>query len=220
MAKMLVIAVRDYLAAVKTKSFIITLFLMPVLMGGSALVQGLMKKQSSTEPKKFAIIDRSPGAKLFALLKEAAQKRNERELIDPESGRTRRAPFVLESVTLDKDTTEAIDELRLQLSQRAKNDEIWGFVEIGPDVLSPLSFDNPSKDRVYFRYQTNHPTYEEFPNWLQNQLLIATSSLSARMSQEAIMKRMEQQHVLLLRREGLSERDPPPERSRTRPWFT
>jgi ABC-2 type transport system permease protein len=205
--KALVIAARDYLAAVRTKSFIITLVLMPVLMGGSAAMQAVLKKQSSGQARRFAVVDRTPGARLFPLLARAAEKRNEGEAKDAEAGAARRAPFLLEQVTLDRDTPEAVDELRLRLSRRARDDEIWGFVEIGPDALR-LFDPSPARGRAYFRYQTNHPTYEEFPAWLQHQLVIALSSLSAGQSADATEKRMENQRALLLQREGLSERDP------------
>jgi ABC-2 type transport system permease protein len=205
---MLVIAARDYLAAVKTKSFIITLVLMPVLMGGSALVQVLMKGQTSGQERKFVIVDRTPGAKVFPLLEKAAKKRNEKETMDAETGKPRRPPFVLEQVTLEGDNPEAVDQMRLRLSQRARNDEIWGFVEIGPDSLRAIDSGDSAVDRAYFRYQTNHPTFEEFPSWLQQQLTIALLSLNAGTPPEVIEQRMANQRALVVQRVGLSERDP------------
>ncbi len=44
MRKVWIIAVREYLAAVRTKAFIISLSLMPVLMGGSIVMQIIFKK--------------------------------------------------------------------------------------------------------------------------------------------------------------------------------
>ena len=43
MRKMLVIASREYLAAVRTKSFLISLLVLPIMMGGGAVFQTLLK---------------------------------------------------------------------------------------------------------------------------------------------------------------------------------
>ncbi len=43
MRKVIVIAVREYQAAVKTKTFVISVLAMPVFMGGSILVQHMLK---------------------------------------------------------------------------------------------------------------------------------------------------------------------------------
>ena len=50
---------REYLAAVKTKGFIIMLVLMPVLMSGSGLAMYLLRNQVDTTDKRVAIIDHS-----------------------------------------------------------------------------------------------------------------------------------------------------------------
>jgi ABC-2 type transport system permease protein len=41
--KTLVVAAREYLAAVRTKTFLIGLLIMPIMVGGSILVQILLK---------------------------------------------------------------------------------------------------------------------------------------------------------------------------------
>ena len=53
----------------RSKAFIVTLVLMPVLMGASAGVQVLFKKFEDTREKKFAVVDRSPGGKIAEALK-------------------------------------------------------------------------------------------------------------------------------------------------------
>ena len=45
MHKIRVIAAREYSAAVRTKAFIISLLVMPILMGGSILVQAAQLEQ-------------------------------------------------------------------------------------------------------------------------------------------------------------------------------
>ena len=59
MRKIFVIALREYKAAVKTKSFIISLILVPVLMGGSIAVSILTEDKVDTVNKKYMVIDHS-----------------------------------------------------------------------------------------------------------------------------------------------------------------
>ena len=68
MRKVWVIAVREYQAAVKSKSFIIGIVLLPIMMGGGFLAMLLFKDQVDLQPKHFAIVDHTPGQHFFPLL--------------------------------------------------------------------------------------------------------------------------------------------------------
>jgi len=172
------------------------------------VVQSMMRTQTNTKDKKFAVVDRTAGSKIFPLLQRYAEERNAKEIFEEkdENRRQIRARFLLEEEKLGTDTEDAVRDLRLRLSQRVRDDEIWGFVEIGPDVLSPVlpGSSTPPPQGRYLRYQTNHPTYEEFPTWLQIRALLIISSLQSGRPVEEI----EKFQPLLLRREGLSEKDP------------
>src|SRR5439155_180483 len=181
MRKVFVIAARDYKAAVRTKSFVISLLIMPLMMGGSILVQTLVKNQVDTGEKRFAIVDRTPGQALYGKIESAARKRNETETRDPETGRQTQPIFALESVTLHPG--EAIDEVRFALSERIRRKELFGFVDIGPEVLqsqpdstvsAPDLLETSLGGRAVLpsaaaavRYQSNRPTYDAFQKWLQ-----------------------------------------------------
>lgn len=176
MRKIRVIAAREYQAAVRTKSFLVSLILMPVLMGGAVVVQSISKQLEDTGQKRFAVVDRTPGQALFAGLAAAAQKRNEEDIYDPKTGKQDRPMFILERVEPSPDTAEAKDEQRFELSERVYRNEFFGFLEIGPDVLSstpslPLTAalgppKSPS-DRVVLRYQSNNPGYGAFYRWAE-----------------------------------------------------
>ena len=60
MRKILTVARREYNAGVKTKAFLISLFLMPLLMGGGFLAQLVLKDQVDIQEKRFAVVDRTP----------------------------------------------------------------------------------------------------------------------------------------------------------------
>lgn len=171
MRKALTIAVREYLAAVRTKSFIISLLLMPILIALSSGIQYITRKQLDTEDKRIAVIDRT-GA-LFPDLLKKVEKRNANEIYDEETHKKTKAAFLLEKIEPSADEPLAIAEQRLALSQRVLNSEFFGFVEIGPDIarlweLGQLVKPHPlSKERAYLRYQTNHPTSASFRGWAE-----------------------------------------------------
>jgi ABC-2 type transport system permease protein len=170
MHKMLVIARREYAAAVKTKSFLISIIILPILMGGGAIMQLLLKDQVDTTAKRFAVIDRTPGGQLVQTLEEAEKRRNA-EIRDATTGELTRPPFVIESVAPSDQAPEAVQQQRFDLSERVRRGELFGFLDIGAAVLetpSPASgpkTDNPVADPAQVRYQSNSPTYDDFRDW-------------------------------------------------------
>ena len=144
MNKTLVIAQRDYLASVKTKSFLVSLFLMPVLMFGGLVVGKLAKNVGDTRPKKVAVIDRTAGADqadlggrpLYQVLIEAARTRNE-SLKKPGTDEYRQSPYLIEPVTVAPDATpEQLDTARYDLSERVRKGDLFAFIEIGPKIVA------------------------------------------------------------------------------------
>jgi ABC-2 type transport system permease protein len=216
--KILVVAVREFKAAVRTKSFIVSLVLMPVLMGGGAAAQVFFKGQSRVQDKHFAIVDRTPGEKLFKQIESAAEKHNEAERKVRETGKPTAPLFLLERVVPKGDTQREINLQRLELSQQVRDDKYFGFIDIGPDVCKPpQSKPRPAKEddeesppvdpRRYLRYQTNHPTYEAFPSWVEGQLILAIAR--EQLGLAGMTDKMDfNVQPIRLRREGLTEWDP------------
>ncbi|GIW80551.1 MAG: hypothetical protein KatS3mg105_2358 [Gemmatales bacterium] len=200
MRKILIIALRDYLATVKTKAFLIGLVLIPLLtIGGGILVAGLtylFMLYGDFEDKTFAVVDRTPGQKILPSFLEAARLRNEKRQRDKASGRYQPA-FLLIAVEPSADTPEAVKEQRYALSERVLKGEFFGFLEIGPDVClphpgedqddwellpkinsqplggssPPVPIPKPKKsERAYIRYQSDRPTYQAFPAWAEKTL--------------------------------------------------
>ena len=72
MRKIWAIAAREYRASVKTKAFLVTLFLMPVLMAGSFAVQMVVAKLDTTKARRIVVVDRTDGGGLAAFLRSAS----------------------------------------------------------------------------------------------------------------------------------------------------
>jgi ABC-2 type transport system permease protein len=115
------IARREYLAAVRTRGFIIGLAIMPLFMGGSLLFTMLSEKRVDTTDKHIAVVDRS------GLVAEA--------LVQAASERKKTAPaYIIEVVAPDENDADA---QRLALSNRVRARQLHAFLEIGPGVLDP-----------------------------------------------------------------------------------
>lgn len=166
MRKMIVVAVREYQAAVKTKAFILSLIAMPILWGGGIVVQFAVRDKVDTKDKRVAILDYS--TELYDTVAAAAQARNEKDIFAGEGGARKQVKprFVIQRAEA---TTEDPAQTRLALSERVRKkapDDIMAFVIIGPDVLKPGS--DPA--RAAIDYHSNSPTYDDIQNWIAQPL--------------------------------------------------
>jgi ABC-2 type transport system permease protein len=172
MRRVLVIALRDYLATVRTKGFIISLALMPILMSGGFLANKLIGEQVDLSERHFAIVDRSPGGKLASRLQSKVAERN-KEIVDPISGRQMLPAFAVEIVAPQAN----IKQQRFDLSERVRAKELDGFLEIGADVYElpshPIEAGSegmPKQQASPVRYQSNRLLDDAFSRWAEKRI--------------------------------------------------
>lgn len=215
--KTLVIARREFMAAVKTKGFIVGVILMPLLMAGGIILQALTKDIVDLSTKKAVVIDRSPDQQLSALLLRATERRN--KTIDEQKQNKPKFEFTVIDAT-------DLDTARYKTSQQIRSGELVAMVEIGPDVLSPkrkepsstqpaISMDrtdpyatieatNDPNSLVY--YTTNRPTYTEMREFVQQTL--QPRIVAARLNQSQVtIDAITQLAGSLVVPRGLAEKD-------------
>ena len=107
MRKIIVVAVREYQAAVKTKAFLIMLIAMPVLMGGGILAQTVLSKRVDIQTKRIAVIDHD--GRVYQGIAKAAESRNAR--IFDENGKQEKPKYTFELIV---DSGENTDEAAFQ----------------------------------------------------------------------------------------------------------
>src|SRR5436190_5617142 len=164
MRKAIVIAVREYLAVVKSKAFVVSLVLLPVMMLAPHFVERLTRRIMDVNDRHFAVIDRTSGQRVYPLLEDAVAKRNKSGTLDKSTGRQIEPRFVLEKI--DPVAPQQALEQRYELAKRVREGKLFGFLEIGRDTLAIT----PSReadarelpDEQVVRYQSNTPTYSEF----------------------------------------------------------
>ena len=160
MKKVLRVARTEYLNAVRTKAFVVSVVLMPVLMGGSILVQLATKDRADTETRKVAIVDQS--GRIYDALEAAAKKRNETAIFktnDDGERKQKRPRYVLESAPPGQE---------LELSERVRKGDLFAYVVIGADVTKPVPDSAGGDESV--SYHTETPTYRDLPRWIESVL--------------------------------------------------
>ncbi|MFL5330972.1 MAG: ABC transporter permease [Gemmataceae bacterium] len=130
MRKMLAVARREYFATVGTRGFILSVFMVPVLVVMGIAVPKFVAEHSETNDKRIAVLDGT--GRLLPALQHEAEEYNARETIDPQTGRQNNPRYVLE----DGSSGPVTDDARLALSDRVRREELFAFVEIPADLLT------------------------------------------------------------------------------------
>ena len=152
MRRVLTIAQSEFTTLVKTKAFIIGIFLMPVLMFGFITFMGYAERHMDTENRTFAVIDGT--GTLYAPLAAAAEEFNRRS----GNGEDRTGPHFLP--TQVDPAGRSIDDVKVELSDRIRKKDLFAFVEIPANVLD-------ASQKATVHYYAENTTYERLPDWLR-----------------------------------------------------
>jgi ABC-2 type transport system permease protein len=136
-------------------------------MSGGLIAQKVGQKIGDTTIYRVAVMDCTPDRALYGTIADAVRWHNKHEIFDA-SGRQVRGTFVVEQAApVNWSDTPALNDERLNLSNRVRDGQLLAFVEIGPDVLRPAT---TGHDEGTIRYSTNRPTYQDFLNLLRSAL--------------------------------------------------
>jgi ABC-2 type transport system permease protein len=181
MNKIFVIGRTEYLQTVRSKGFLIGIFLMPLLMGGSLFFQLLVKDKVDLEPRRAVVMDAT--GELFAGLMDANEKRSEEDIwsdVEGEEDKQVRPRFEFEAWSEDEqapigDAAEDRQAMTVRLSERVRAGELQGFFLIGAEVFN---VEKPTDDvdpialaaARSMSYYTDEPTYKEMRSWVSGVL--------------------------------------------------
>ena len=144
MRKSLIVAQSEFGTLVRSKAFLIGIILLPVVMGGSFLLARMTRDATDDRERRFAIVD--PTGVLGRAVAETVKAMN---TFDGEE-RTALIPVEVAS------TGRGIEDLRVELSEKVRRQELFAFVEIPEGILDPQSGQQ-------VRYYSNHPSYTLLP---------------------------------------------------------
>lgn len=153
MRKALTIAWSEFITALSSKAFLISIIFVPTLMAGSIFFQRTMGQRADLEPRPFAVIDHTgviyPVVQMTATVWNSGAQR---------PAGTPPGPKFIPSLVTPGD--RPLDQVRLELSQRIEKKELFAFVEIPAEAVK----DGGRKAPI--RYYSSSPTYNALPNWL------------------------------------------------------
>lgn len=177
--KIAVIARREYLATVRTRSFLLAVLLMPALIVGSVAVQTWLARRGASEDKTVVVFDHS-GA-LIDGLEAAAAARGAEGAAAPDGDERGRSRFTV----VRGDPADLDDELRLALSARIRGGELAAFVEIGARILEA----EPPGPSTMIAYHAESLAFSELRRWLEQtarQRVLQRRLLAAGIAEPAI----------------------------------
>ena len=159
--KIWVVASTEFGSTIRTKSFLVGLLLLPVIMGASILIQVFVAQRVDTKPRKFVVMDRT--GSLYAAVDQAAQAHNASLLdargkvvgprLEPEA-----ASSLAEAAGVG-DSSVALD-----LSDRIRRGELDAYVEIPAGLIEAGGPAEASSKAL--QYHSNNPNDDILRNWL------------------------------------------------------
>jgi len=156
MRKALIVAQSEFATLVRSKAFLISLILMPIVIGGSILLVRATKDTTDLKDRTFGIVDYT--GVVASPLKEVAALYNGPTPSPVDSVLPRKgAKFIPLEV---KPEGRSPEDLRLDLSNRVRREELFAFVEVPAEILDPAA-------NASIRYYSNHPSYNALPQWLR-----------------------------------------------------
>ncbi len=171
MHKVFVIARREYMAMVGSKAFIVSIAIMPILMGGGAIVPNLLRNRVDIGDKRIVVLDQS--GVLIKDIEQAVAMHNEHEIFDSEKSEQTKPAYRLEM----RANGPVTDAQRLELSNRIRKGDLYGFVEIPKDVLQTADDKLPTVITFY----AENTTLSNEKRWFDNTLtkIVQTRRLNA-----------------------------------------
>ncbi len=154
--KIWIVASTEFASTVHTKSFLVSLLLLPVI-GLSMVSAVLIARRVDTRPRSVAVID--PTGELYSFLQRAAQAHNA-QTVDPEG------KAVGPKINLSSVTSRGNDDAAtlLELSDRVRRGELDAFVVIPPETIAapPPGAASPLGPE----YHSDSPNDDVARNWL------------------------------------------------------
>jgi ABC-2 type transport system permease protein len=152
MQKTLIVAQSEFATLVRSTAFMLSLLLMPVMMIASVYIIRSSRDTIDRIDRQFALVDYT--GVLGQPLAAVAEAYNSGTAPGMPRGGAR---FLAIEV---KPEGKSPDEIRLELSDKVRREELFAFVELPRDIVDPES-------KAEIRYYSGHPSYTALPDWLR-----------------------------------------------------
>ena len=163
MRKTFIVAQSEFATLVRSKAFIISVILMPLVMALSIFLVRATKDTTDYKDRTFAFVDYS--GVIAVPLKAVAEMYNSTDTTDNGAAVSlskgalvrKGARFIPVEIRPDGRTP---DDVRLELSERVRREELFAFVEFPKEIVDPAS-------NAPIKYYSDHPSYNALPQWIR-----------------------------------------------------
>lgn len=157
------VAAAEYLNSVRSKAFIISVLMVPLILASSVGLQVFGGKKIDMTPRKIAVVDYT--GRLFATIKKSSEIRNAnlKKVKDVPDAVKAMAPKQPEFDPVAHDAGgKAREALELELSGKVRRKELFAFAIIEENVFAVQG-----NERRGVAYYTQTPTFQSLPRWLE-----------------------------------------------------
>ena len=142
-----IIAKREYLERVRSRSFVIMTFFIPLLMFGVTVVPTLLMNKGSNETKHMVVVagDRDTAEMIRSRIEQRQEKSNDKA--NGEVKTKRGLPPTHFTVEVSTDTA---DSARAALTKKVKDKELDGFLWATPEAIQSRKLDFVTRDTSSF----------------------------------------------------------------------
>jgi ABC-2 type transport system permease protein len=156
--KIAVVAATEFGSAIRARSFLVMLLLLPVIMGGSVVLQLIVAKRVDTKPRKVAVVDRT--GSLYVGLEKAAGTFNSQSI--DAAGKPVRPRIELSPVVPPSE--DGFPAAVLELSDRIRRGDLDAFLVIpAATIVPPAAGSGPPPA---LEYHSDNPNDDVARNWL------------------------------------------------------
>jgi len=158
--KIWVVAITEFGSFIRTKAFIISILLLPVMTGASVFFQVFLAQRADTRTRTIAVIDRT--GELYPALDRAAETSNS-QMLDAQGKKAIHPRFEVSRIT--NGSQDEVDPAAvLELSDRIRRGELDAFV-----VIPPRAIETPGTivaQPATIDYHSDSPNDDVIRNWL------------------------------------------------------
>lgn len=213
MDKIRAVALREFLSAVKAKAFIISMVLMPVMMGGSIVLQIVFAKLDDAKEKKYAVVDRTADRTVGAIFQVQIGALQSAKIKDPDLAGFFATKAAIVNIDPSEPTPDAMAQQRYEISKKIENGELEALIEIGPhvvDIRPGDAFVNVDKvdDQNAIRFQAKSVNAARFRKLAELLLNQAVQSLRFQAKGISPLEIAAVQQPIAIKAKALTRRDP------------
>ncbi len=142
-----IIAKREYLERVRSRSFVIMTFFIPLLMFGVTVVPTLLMNKDSNETKHMVVVagDRDTAEMIRSRIEQRQEKSN-----DKASGEVKTKRGLPPTHFTVEVSTDTADSARAALTKKVKDKELDGFLWATPEAIQARKLDFVTRDTSSF----------------------------------------------------------------------